>query len=95
MHGMSRRILTRWEGLTGRDRVLVGIPVAWLVLFAFHQFFPLLSQGDRALYATMEAVPIALVAAWATQNELRRRAERAELLAAWQAEHPGEEWVDR
>jgi hypothetical protein len=64
-----------WESQTGRTHVLLGIPIAWIVLFAFHQMFPLLSQLQRAMYATMEAVPVALVVAWATQNELRRRAE--------------------
>lgn len=78
---MGGRLLQWWESLPGRGRVLVGIPVAWVVLFVFHQAFPLLSQLERALYATMEAVPIALVLAWATQNELRRRAE-AEARAA-------------
>jgi hypothetical protein len=72
---MGRRIVTWWESLSGRGRVLVGIPVAWIVLFIFHQAFPLLSQVDRAVYATMEALPVALLLAWATQNELRRRAE--------------------
>lgn len=72
---MGRRLLAWWEALPGHRRVLVGIPVAWVVLFVFHQAFPLLSQLERAVYATMEAVPIALVLAWATQNELRRRAE--------------------
>lgn len=74
---MGRRLLTWWEGLEGRTRVLVGIPVAYVVLFVFHLAFPLLSTGDRLLYAGMEAVPVALLAAWATQNELRRRAEQA------------------
>lgn len=72
---MGRRLLRWWESLPGRGRVLIGIPVAWVLLFGFHQAFPLLSQLDRAMYATMEAVPIALVLAWATQNELRRRAD--------------------
>ncbi len=89
---MARRILNWWEGLSGKGRVLFGIPVAWVVLFAFHQMFPLLSNWDRALYATMEAVPVALVLAWATQNEMRRRAERADAVARWEAEHPGETW---
>jgi hypothetical protein len=89
---MSRRILDRWESLADRDRILVGIPLAWVVLFAFHQMFPLLSQPERALYATMEAVPVALVLAWATKNELRRRAERQAAIAKWEAEHPGETW---
>ena len=72
---MGRRLLSWWESLPGRGRVLVGIPIAWAVLFVFHQAFPLLSQLERALYASMEAVPIALVLAWASENELRRRAE--------------------
>jgi hypothetical protein len=90
--GMSRRFLNRWEVLTGRGRELVGIPVAWVVLFLFHQMFPLLSQVDRAMYATMEAVPVALVLAWATQNELRRRAERADAIQRWEADNPGQTW---
>lgn len=89
---MSRRILARWESLSDRGRILWGIPIAWAVLFAFHQMFPLLGQVERAVYATMEAVPVALVVAWATKNELRRRAERAEAIANWEAEHPGETW---
>jgi hypothetical protein len=72
---MARRLVRWWESLSGRARVLIGIPVAWVVLFLFHQAFPLLSQLDRAVYATMEAVPVALIVAYATQNELRRRAE--------------------
>lgn len=72
---MGRRLVSWWESLPGRGRVLVGIPLAWVVLFLFHQAFPLLSQLERATYATMEAVPIALLLAWATQNELRRRAD--------------------
>ena len=80
---MGRRLLDWWEGLEGRSRVLIGIPVAFCVLFVFHQAFPLLSTGDRLLYAAMEAVPLALVIAWATENELRRRAE-AERTAARQ-----------
>ncbi|MCW2921715.1 MAG: hypothetical protein JWL76_1589 [Thermoleophilia bacterium] len=70
----------------------MGIPVAWVALFAFHQLFPLLDQVDRAMYATMEAVPIALVLAWATQNEMRRRLERADAISKWEADHPGETW---
>jgi hypothetical protein len=73
---MGRRLISWWEGLDGRTRVLAGIPIAFVVLFMFHQFFPKLTTGDRLLYAGMEAVPVALVMAWATQNELRRRAER-------------------
>ena len=88
---MSRRILDRWESLTDRGRILTAIPIAWVVLFAFHQMFPLLSQVERGVYATMEAVPVALVVAWATKNELRRRAEREARIAAWEAEH-GEAW---
>ncbi len=72
---MGRRLLDWWEGLEGRTRVLAGIPAAFVVLFMFHQLFPRLSTGDRLLYAAMEAVPPALVAAWATENELRRRAD--------------------
>lgn len=56
--------------------MFIAFPVAWVFLFVFHQAFPLLSNGERALYATMEAMPVALVVAWATENELRRRAER-------------------
>lgn len=78
---MGKGILNWWEGLPGRRRVLYGIPIAWVVLFLFHQAFPLLDQGDRITYAFMEAVPVALVMAWATENELRRRAE-AEARAA-------------
>lgn len=73
---MGARLLAWWEGLQGRTRVFVAIPLAWVVLFVFHQAFPLLSNWDRALYATMEAVPIALLVAWATENELRRRREQ-------------------
>lgn len=72
---MGRRLLSWWESLSGRGRVLLGIPVVWVALFAFHQAFPRLSQLERAMYATIEAVPIALLLAWATQNELRRRAD--------------------
>ncbi len=88
---MSRPILDRWETLTDRGRILTAIPLAWAALFAFHQLFPLLSQVQRATYATMEAVPVALVVAWATKNELRRRADRTARIAAWEAEH-GETW---
>lgn len=70
---MARRLQAWWEGLAGRTRVLVAIPVAFVLLFLFHHAFPLLSTGDRLLYAAMEAVPVALVVAWATENELRRR----------------------
>ncbi len=72
--------------------MIAGIPIAWVVLFAFHQMFPLLTQPERAMYAVMEAVPLALVLAWATQNELRRRLERSDAIAKWEAEHPGETW---
>lgn len=89
---MGRRILTRWEALSDRGRIIAGIPIAWTVLFAFHQMFPLLSKLERAVYATMEAVPVALVLAWATKNELRRRGEREAAIRAWEAEHPGETW---
>jgi hypothetical protein len=74
---MGRTLITWWEALPGRSRVLIGIPVAALVLFLFHEaFFPLLSWKQSLMYAVMECVPVALVLAWATQNELRRRAER-------------------
>lgn len=72
---MARRLVTWWESLPGRSRVLIGIPVAWVAIFLFHQAFPRLTQLDRAVYATMEAVPVSLLVAFATQNELRRRAE--------------------
>lgn len=72
---MGRRLLTWWESLPGRAQVLIGIPGAWVALFTFHQAFPRLTQLERATYATMEAVPLALVIVWATQNELRRRAD--------------------
>lgn len=72
--------------------MLAGIPIAWVALFAFHQMFPLLSHAERAMYAVMEAVPVSLVLAWTTQNELRRRAERADAIARWEAEHPGQTW---
>jgi hypothetical protein len=73
---MGRRVLRWWEQLGGRNRVLVGSPLAFVVLFAFHEaFFPLLSWRQSLLYAVMEAVPVALLLAWATQNELRRRAD--------------------
>lgn len=78
--------------MSDRGRVLVGIPLAWTVLFGFHQLFPLLSQLERGMYATMEAVPVSLVVAWATKNELRRRAERESAVRRWEAEHPGETW---
>lgn len=74
---MAQRILSWWEGMPGRGRVLVGIPVAMAVLFAFHHAFPLLSWHERLMYAAMEAVPVALLVAWATENELRRRAAHA------------------
>lgn len=74
---MAKRILSWWEGMSGRGRVLVGIPVAMAVLFAFHHAFPLLSWHERLMYAAMEAVPVALLLAWATENELRRRADCA------------------
>ena len=65
--------------MTGRSRVLVAIPGAFVALFAFHEaFFPLLSWGQSLTYAVMECVPVALVIAWATQNELRRRAAAAD-----------------
>lgn len=72
---MGRRIIEWWESRSGRDRVLIGIPVAAVVLFMFHQMFPLLSWQERLLYSVMEAIPVALLMAWATENELRRRAE--------------------
>jgi len=72
---MGRRLLTWWEALPGRRRVLYAIPVAALALFAFHEaFFPRLTWGDSLLYSVMECVPVALLVAWATENELRRRA---------------------
>lgn len=74
---MARRLQAWWEGLEGRTRVLVAIPAAFVVLFLFHHAFPRLSTGDRLLYAAMEAVPVALVVAWATENELRRRREQS------------------
>lgn len=74
---MGRRLQAWWEGLEGHTRVLAAIPVAFVLLFLFHHAFPLLSTGDRLLYAAMEAVPLALLAAWATENELRRRREQA------------------
>lgn len=86
---MGQRLINWWEGLQGRTRVLVGIPIAFVVLFMFHQMFPLLSTGDRLLYAAMEAVPLALVLAWATQNELRRRAEQEQ--RARDAQHARDE----
>lgn len=58
--------------------MLVSIPLAFVVLFLFHHAFPLLSTGERLLYAAMEAVPVALVIAWATENELRRRRDQAD-----------------
>lgn len=73
---MERRLLAWWEALQPRTRVLVAIPVAFVVLFMFHQFFPKLSTGDRLTYAAMECIPVALLIAWATENELRRRRER-------------------
>ncbi|MCW2928188.1 MAG: hypothetical protein JWM86_2156 [Thermoleophilia bacterium] len=79
---MGRRLLTRWESLSGRNRVLLAIPIAFVVLFAFHEaFFPLLSWSQSLTYAVMECVPVALVIAWATENELRRRADAAEARA--------------
>ncbi|MCW2923391.1 MAG: hypothetical protein JWM98_795 [Thermoleophilia bacterium] len=77
MPPMGRRLLGWWEALPDRRRVLYGIPVALVVLFAFHQaFFPLLDWQRSLTYAVMECVPVALAFAWATQNELRRRADR-------------------
>jgi hypothetical protein len=73
---MGQRLLTWWETRQPRTRVLAGIPIAFVVLFMFHQFFPKLSTGDRLMYSAMECVPLALVIAWATENELRRRRER-------------------
>lgn len=73
---MGERLLRWWETREPRTRVLVAIPISFVVLFMFHQFFPLLSTGDRLLYAAMECIPLALLIAWATQNELRRRAEQ-------------------
>jgi hypothetical protein len=85
---MGRRLLSWWEGLSGRTRVLVGIPLSFVILFLFHEaFFPRLTIGDSLLYAGMEAVPLALVLAWATQNELRRRAD-AEARAAGREVEP-------
>ena len=64
-----------WEALDGRGRMLFGTPAALVVLFGFHEaFFPLLDWQRSLTYAVMEAVPVALLVAWATQNELRRRA---------------------
>lgn len=60
--------------------MLVGTPLAFIVLFCFHEaFFPLLDWHQSLLYAVMECVPVALLLAWATQNELRRRAARMEI----------------
>lgn len=74
---MGRRLLSWWEALPDRGRVAWGIPVALLVLFAFHEaFFPLLTWQRSLMYAVMEAVPVSLVVAFATKNELRRRADR-------------------
>lgn len=80
--------------MTGRGRILVGIPIAYVILFVFHQAFPKLTLGDRLMYSAMECVPLALVFAFATQNELRRRAERERKLAAWQAANPGQDPAD-
>jgi hypothetical protein len=74
---MGRRLLGWWEALPGRSRVLYGIPLALVVLFGFHEaFFPLLDWKRSLTYAVMECVPVSLALAFATQNELRRRAER-------------------
>lgn len=70
---MARRLLGWWEALPGGRRVAYGIPAAAVALFAFHHAFPLLSWQQRLGYALMEAVPLALLVAWATENELRRR----------------------
>lgn len=75
---MVTRMIRWWESLQGRTRVLVATPCAFVLLFLFHQAFPLLSNRERMLYAFMEAVPVALVAAWATENELRRRRDQLE-----------------
>lgn len=75
---MGQRLVTWWESLQGRTRVFVAIPCAFVFLFVFHQAFPRLDQGERVLYSLMEAVPIALVVAWATENEMRRRRELEE-----------------
>lgn len=72
---MGRRVLGWWEALPGRRQVPVGMVVAFVVLYCFHQaFFPLLDWKRSGMYAVMECVPVALLMAWATQNELRRRA---------------------
>ncbi len=75
MQPMGRRLLNWWEALPGRRQVLYAIPVSAALLFCFHEaFFPLLSWTESLTYAVMECVPVALLVAWATQNELRRRA---------------------
>lgn len=72
---MGRRLLRWWEALPGRARVLLGIPLWAVALFGFHHAFPLLTWQDRLGYSLMEAIPLALLTAWATENELRRRRE--------------------
>ena len=83
---MGRRVLSWWEALPGNRRVLYGIPIAWVALLLFHQAFPALSQTQRMTYAFMEAVPVALLLAWATQNEMRRRADAEARIAAQSAD---------
>ena len=75
--GMARSILSRWESLPPRRQIQLGIPLAFLVLFAVHEaFFPNLTLGRTLGYALMESVPLALVVTYATQVELARRAQQ-------------------
>ena len=77
--GMARSILSRWESLPPRRQIQLGIPLAFLVLFAVHEaFFPNLTLGRTLGYALMESVPLALVVTYATQVELARRAQQQE-----------------
>lgn len=72
--GMIDRSRTWWESRSGRTRIFVATPVSFVVLFLFHAaFFPRLTTADALLYSLMECVPVALLVAWATENELRRR----------------------
>ena len=78
---MGRRLLTWWESLAARHQILVAAPVAFVLLYIIHDaFFPLLTPRKALTYALMECLPLALLLTWATQNELRRRADAASAL---------------
>ena len=89
---MGRRLLAWWESLAPRRQVLIGIPTAFVLLFAVHEaFFPLLTWKKSLTYAVMECVPLALLLAWTTQNELRRRQRAADQPPASPSEPSGED----